>query len=258
MTRLPLRQSFAVVALAAAAWVQPAHASELTQAVACNTTRTITVNGAAMVTAMPDYATVSFGVNVNAKTSAEALSALKTSTLTIRGKLQEAGTASRDIATDEFNIVPFADQYASQRSDATEFRYATSGRLDVTVRDLKRMSEVIDIAFKAGANTMSSVQLQDSKLRAHRDEARVLAVKAAAEKAALLAAASGTAVGCVLKIDEIKTFEQGGWWNPGGSAQAQNVVQASGEDARYSLDETTVAPGSIRVRAEVQIMYGLQ
>lgn len=258
MTQSQSRRLFGLLALAAALWAQPVHAGATAQPVTCNTTRTITVNGAAIVTTMPDYATVSFGVNVNAKTSAEALNTLKSTTLTIRGRLQDAGIASRDIATDEFNIVPFADQYASQRSDTTEFRYATSGRMDVTVRDLKRLSEVIDIAFKAGANTMTSVQLQDSKLRAHRDEARVLAVKAAAEKAALLTAASGTAVACVLKIDEIKTYEQGWWWNPGSGAQAQNVVQASGDDARYSLDETTVAPGAIRVRAEVQLTYGLQ
>jgi uncharacterized protein len=226
---------------------------------ACNPARTITVTGSATVVALPDYAVLTFTFSERAKTAGAALSTLKNSTLLLRDAMQQAGVASRDINTDDFAFGPIEYGYRSQSrgsygttaepaQEQTEF--VVHSRVDVTVRNINRISELIDLGVASGANGLEGVQMLDSRLRAHRDEARLLAVKAAGEKAALMSGASGAKLGCVLTINETS---QGWWWNGNAANATQNVSQAAPEGGAGDA----LISGAINARADVSVVYAL-
>jgi hypothetical protein len=225
----------------------------------CNPARTITVTGSATVVALPDYAILTFTFSEHAKTSGAALSALKNSTLMLRDAMQRAGVASRDINTDDFTFAPVEYDYASrsrsQYPSTTEperqpVEFRVHSRVDVTVRNVARISELIDLGIASGANGFAGVQMLDSKLRAHRDEARLLAVKAASEKAALLTGASGAKLGCVLSMSETSL---GWWWNGNAANTTQNVSQSAPEGG---VGDAMIS-GAINARADVSMVYAV-
>jgi uncharacterized protein len=223
---------------------------------ACNDKRTISVSGAATVVAAPDYAILTFTINKRASTLAAALGALKGDSLKLRDALQRAGVSSLDINTEHFAIAPVYDtsqarDYSSENKAAEQRYYAVNGRVDVTVREIKRLSEFVDLGISNGAEGIDGMQMLDSKLRQHRDEARVLAVKAAKEKAALLASNAGTKIGCVLRIEESSRW----WWNGANDLRSQNTVQAAPEAG--AGDGQPALSGAINAQADVQMVFAL-
>lgn len=98
-----------------------------------------------------------------------------------------------------------------------------------------------------------------SELRRHRDEARVLAMRAAREKAELMSGALSAGLGSVTSIQE----GHSGWWSPYASwwgnrfagAMYQNVVQ----DRRQAASaEDTLVPGQLSVTANVTVTFELE
>jgi uncharacterized protein YggE len=119
--------------------------------------------------------------------------------------------------------------------------------------------------MQAGANQVVNVEFYTSELRKYRDQAREMAMKAAAEKAQALAHAAGAETSCVLNINENTSsyFNGGGWWYGGTSSQnmwTQNVMQnaapVGGETP--TLDDGPVSLGQISVKAEVGVTWGLK
>lgn len=236
-----------------------AQAKSHAQPDSCDAKRSIAISGSATVIAQPDLAIVTFTINKRANALAAALGALKGDSLRLRDALQRAGVASTDINTDHFSILPFdyepsqarASDYNGENKPAQERIYAVNSRIDVTVREIKRLSEFVDLGIASGAEGIAGLQMLDSKLRAHRDEARVLAAKAAREKATLLATASGAKLGCLIKIEEVSRW----WWNDSGNVRGQNTVQAAADPG---ADGQPAYAGAINAQAEVQLVYALE
>jgi len=87
----------------------------------------------------------------------------------------------KDIKTTNYSVNPQYD-YTSPQNKIVGYVVNTS--LIVTVRELDKINEVIDIATQNGANTVSGVQLivEDSKRKELENEARNLAIKEAKVK----------------------------------------------------------------------------
>ena len=69
--------------------------------------------------------------------------------------------------------------------------YKASNQLMVRVRDLKNLGKTLEAVVKAGGNTINGISFDIDKPKASRDEARVVAIKDAADKAELYAKAVG-------------------------------------------------------------------
>ena len=80
--------------------------------------------------------------------------------------------------------------------------YEVSTVIGVRLTDLSKFEGVYVGLLGSGANNISAVSFQTSKLREYKDRARTMAMKAAKEKADALAAAVGQTVGKAIKIDE--------------------------------------------------------
>jgi uncharacterized protein YggE len=175
--------------------------------------------------------------------------------------LKKMGIESKDIATDWYTIEPLYEDYDSLRIKG----YRIYNVVAITLRDIKKTNDVIVGATQAGANQVVNVEFYTSELRKYRDQARELAMKAAAEKAQALANAAGAKTSCVLSINENTSshFNGWGWWYGSSSNQnlwTQNVVQnaiPTGGEA-LSLDDGPVSLGQISVKAEVGVAFGLE
>ena len=101
--------------------------------------------------------------------------------------MRALGVEPKDIATDWYVIEPIYEDYDSLYIKG----YRINNMVAITLRDVSKTSQVIAAALDAGANQVVNVDLYTSELRKYRDQARDLAMKAAAEKAQALASAAG-------------------------------------------------------------------
>jgi len=124
--------------------------------------------------------------------------------------------------------------------------YVVRKTVVVTLRDLDGFEAFLGDTLEHAAAHAHGIEFRTTEPRAHRDEARSLAVRAALEEALAMATELGQTVTDPFSIRE----EYSGWWSPysswwGGrsSGVSQNVVQQVGESG-YTGDGA-VAPGQI-------------
>ncbi len=225
--------------------------------VECDSGRTIQVSGTAAVNVVPDRVLIQLGVQSNGTTTDSVQAANTSAIQRVTAALQASGVASRDIATDWYIIEPLYDDYDSLYIKG----YRINNIVAVTLRDISRTSSLIAAAIKAGANQVVNVEFYTSELRKYRDQARDLAMKAAAEKASALAGSAGAQAGCVLHISENSwSYYNGGWYGRNQSLWTQNSVQnASPSGSESALSEAgPVSLGQISIQAQVEVTYNLK
>jgi hypothetical protein len=226
----------------------------------CDSSRTVQVSGTAVVNVVPDRALIQLGVQSNG-TTPQHVEAINSSTIQrVTQALQALGIADKDIVTDWYVIDPVYDDHNSLIIEG----YRIHNVVAVTLRDIRKVNQVIVASLGAGANQVVNVEFYLSDLRKYRDQAREMAMKAAGEKAQALANAAGTQTGCVLNINENTWSYYNGWWygRDNSNLWAQNVVQnvapAGGEGEGALTEAGPVDLGQISVRAQVSASFGLK
>jgi uncharacterized protein len=198
MTPLPMR---AIAGLIAATFILGAAAMSTAEAQEKRADRWIVVAGHGSVEATPDTGHVSTGVVTEAATAREALTASNAAMRKVIDGLKAAGVAAKDIQTQQFQIQPRYKSYKERAAPQIE-AYIVRNRVQVTVRDLARLGEILDQAVTLGANEGSGISFSVSDAEKRKDEARKKAVENATHRARLLAEASGARLGPVLTISE--------------------------------------------------------
>jgi len=219
----------------------------------CDSSRTVQVSGTAVVNVIPDRVLIKLGVQSNAVTVSSVQAINSRAMEKVIQALRRQGIQDKDIATDWYIVEPVYDDYNS----INIIGYRINNLIAITLHDVKKVSTVIALALQSGANQVVSVEFYTTELRKYRDQAREMAMEAAAEKAAALTGAAGAQIGCVLNINEITwPYYYGGNQN----LWAQNVVQNAGPSGGggASADTEPVKPGQISVRAEVSVTFGLK
>lgn len=126
--------------------------------------------------------------------------------------------------------------------------YEVSKTVAIRLRDISRFDELLADVLKAGITRLSNLQFLDSQVRKHRDEARRMAIRAAQEKARLLAGEIGQSIGPAYSITEESV-------NYSRSNINQNTTATAGES---SDSESAIAPGSLSITAQVTVRFRLQ
>ncbi|APR81922.1 Periplasmic immunogenic protein [Minicystis rosea] len=129
--------------------------------------------------------------------------------------------------------------------------YAAHVGFEIILRDLDRVEQILVGVVAAGANEISSVDFQTTKLREHRTEARQQAVSAAREKAKVYCDAAGVMLGRVLHIEDVNPESLTGMRE----GHAQNKVSVADDEA---LTISALDPSSIVIAAAVLVVYALQ
>lgn len=220
---------------------------------------TLHTTGSAVIRVQPDRASIRFGVQSFANTPRTAQASTETIVKRVLQALRDQGIEGRDIATDYYSVRPEYDH--PMRGAPTLTGYWSENGLEVTLRDVTKLSGVLIAALDAGATSVDNLTFTTTRLRELRDEARSLAVKAALEKADALAGAAGITAETVTGIEETSSSYYSGYWNRGGNwvSQVQNVIQeAPASAALAEMEDGEFSLGQIVVQAQVNVSVRIQ
>jgi len=218
-------------------------------------TPAISVSGQAEVLVAPDMIDLRLGVETIATDLAGARAENRKRVTAIIEAMRAHGIEAKDIQTDWIGISPRYDHKVS-RTDPVD--HTVQNTLRGTLRDPRRFEEVLAAVIGAGATHVHGIDFRTTELRKHRDHARSEALKAAREKAELLAEELGVKRGRPLAVTENQWGGSwtwtGGWWGRSHSpAMMQNTIQnISGGDA-----EGGFAAGQIRISATVNASFAI-
>jgi uncharacterized protein YggE len=163
--------------------------------------RTITVTAVGSASAVPDRARVATGVVSEAGTAREALSTNSAAMEKLIAGLKQNGIEPQDIQTSGLNLNP---RYTNPRDGQPPVidGYQVSNTVEVHVRNLDQLGEVLDQLVTLGANQMNGITFEVSAAETLRDTARKDAIANARRRAELYATAAGAKVGKVIAIAE--------------------------------------------------------
>ena len=204
-------------------------------------TGTIVVSGTGRVAVQPDVADLRLGVTV-AKPTVEAARGEAAATMdAILRAVDGAGVARADVRTAMLSVQPRYDYRDGRAPVLTGYEIANV--VEVSVRDLSALGDVIDVTLTAGATSMDALSFRLADPRPAEREARRQAMAEARSRADVLAEAAGVTVQGVSDIVEGQPVRP-----PGPVAKAQRMALAA--DAG-----TPVEAGTLEVAVTVSVTY---
>lgn len=200
------------------------------------------VNGEGSVSIPPDVAIVNAGVQVSADSNTQVQEQLNASINKVSEAVKALGVKSEDIKTSNYNISPITH---TNGAGQTITGYSASSNLNIKVKDISKVNQVIDAATRSGANVLGGVSfVVDDPTRAE-NEAREKAVADAKEKAENAANIAGFRLGRIINYSE----------NFGGIMPYALDARVSNSAAKEIAPPTSVEPGSNEVRVTVTLSY---
>ena len=133
----------------------PASAQDATPA-AGSTTATVSVSGVGMVTVTPDTASVQLGVTVTEATLAAAQESASTQMEAVIAAVKAAGVEDKDIQTSTY-YVSVVQNYDENGNPSEVTSFQVQNQVNVVIRDIAKVGDVLDGAVAAGANTIYGV-----------------------------------------------------------------------------------------------------
>ena len=204
-------------------------------------TGTIVVSGTGRVAVQPDVADLRLGVIV-AKPTVEAARGEAAATMdAILRAVDGAGVARADVRTAMLSVQPRYDYRDGRAPVLTGYEIANV--VEVSVRDLSALGDVIDATLTAGATSMDALSFRLADPRPAEREARRQAMAEARSRADVLAEAAGVTVQGVSDIVEGAPVRP-----PGPVAKVERMALVA--DAR-----TPVEAGTLEVAVTVSVTY---
>lgn len=201
----------------------------------------IVVSGTGSVAVSPDIADLRLGVAVARPTVDGARAAAATTMDAILAAVTATGVARRDVRTALLSVQPRYDYRDGKPPILTG--YELSNVVEVTIRDLARLGDVVDGTLKAGATSMDGLSFRVADPAPAQREARRQAMAAARASADVLAEAAGLSIVGVSDI-----VEGAASMPPGPRFKAERMMSAA--DA-----STPVQAGSTEIAATVTVSY---
>ena len=215
----------------------------------------ITVSGQAEVRVPPDEIVFTLSVESVDKDMLIAKNKTDASIREILTIARRNSVKDEDVQTSYISVEPKYNvddlDYEARRGVKREFvGYQVSKTVVVRLREIPKFDALLSDVLKAGATRVRNVEFRDSQVRRHRDQARAMAIKAAQEKAKLLAGEIGQTIGPAYSITE-----SSGDYTP--RAMTQNVSSVAGSLSDRD-SESAIAPGLISITAQVTVSFRLQ
>jgi uncharacterized protein YggE len=205
--------------------------------------RTISVTGSGKAFIVPDMAMISVGVRTENRDAGEAVEDNNAQTQEVIAALRDMGVAEQDIQTTNFSIYP-QQQYDDQ-GQLTGTIYVVENTVQVTVRDLDQLGDLLGAAVDAGANSIYGIQFDVENKEEALSEARQNAVDDAAAQAQDLAQAAGVQLREIQSLSTVSSFQSPIFDGRGGAAEA-------------AVSTVPISPGQLTVNADVTVVYTLE
>ena len=202
--------------------------------------------GSGNVIGTPDRAQVTFSVqteNIDVKTAQMTNAVQMTKVI---DALVAAGLPKDALKTTGYNIYPVYEDYSKSPFEQKIKTYQVTNTLTVTLHDVNRTGEVIDVAVANGVNQASSIQfmLSDAQAQVLRTEALKKAVALARADADTVASELGVTIVGVKSADI-----------SGGYAPVLFENYQAGNAMTKSAAPTPIQPGDVTVTAQVSVTY---
>jgi hypothetical protein len=163
--------------------------------------------------------------------------------------LVAAGLPKDALKTTGYNIYPVYEDYSKSPYEQKIKTYQVTNTLTVTLHDVNRTGEVIDIAVVNGVNQASSIQFMLSDA-----QAQVLRTEALKEAVALARADADTVAGELgVTIVGVKSADISGGYAP---VLFENYQD--GNTMTKSAAPTPIQPGDVTVTAQVSVTYSFR
>lgn len=160
----------------------------------------ITIEGEGKVVAIPDIASIQVGYRSEKRTVALAQKDSSETMNEVINKLKnEFGIAAKDIQTQNYNIYP---NYDWQDGKQILRSYTVEQNLAVKIRDLDKISEILDTIGQAGLNQVGGLTFEVDDPQELKQTARELAIQHAKQKAESLAKVAGVHLGNIINFSE--------------------------------------------------------
>jgi uncharacterized protein YggE len=222
---------------------------------------TLSVSGNAKTTVEPDTASMSIGVQTEAKTAAEAQRSNAGKMTAVKSAILAAGINEADLETGYFYTDPvYTGQYVCPDDmlnctrdekvwEYTLTGYKTTHTLNVKTKALDKVGGVLDAAVDAGANKVDSISftLDEAKEKEIKQQLLVQAATDAKKQAETLATASGVKVAGVMSITQTSYYPPSPYYY----RMAEDAVGAA-------APSTEITPGNVDVSVSVSAVYEIQ
>lgn len=209
---------------------------------------TIAVSGMAEQEVAPDMAYIDVGINVRAADAETARTQEAQIASQIRRALLGLAITDNDLQNTSYYLY---QEYKVDRSGVrTADKYVLDSSIKVTVKDLDKLSQVIDNVVEAGATNISNITYALSTQNIIQRQLLATAVENARDKAAVVANAGSRTLGNMLSAD-INSFD-------GGTivAYGANKLRSTTNLAEDGV-ATKLSPGKIKLNARVQVVFSL-
>jgi uncharacterized protein YggE len=157
--------------------------------------------------------------------------------------VKAAGIADKDIQTSTY-YVSVVQNYDSNGNPSEVTSFQVQNQVNVVIRDITTVGDVLDGAVAAGANTIYGVNFYVDDSSAATSQARKLAVEDAHTRAQELAEAAGMTLGPVVSIAE--GYSSGPIYGKGGGVVAEAAAPS-----------TPIQAGSSTIEVDVTVIYQL-
>jgi len=161
--------------------------------------RTLNVNGIGQVYLTPDIAYINIGVNTQGPSASDSVTTNKEQSNAVIEAIKDAGVNAKDIHTTNFSI--WSNPQYDDLGQISGTTYVVDNTVNVTMRDLDKLGDLLDAAISAGANSIYSIQFDVADKTAATKEARASAVADAKVQAQELADAAGVSLDVIQTIN---------------------------------------------------------
>ena len=160
----------------------------------------------------------------------------------------------KDFRTEYLEITPQYKMEADYERRDQLLGYEASDTIEVVLRKFGRLDEFVSAAVEAGANTVESISFETTEIRKYQDDARKLAIKAAREKATLLASELGQ------KIGKARTITEGGREYSGRASRSLSRGNGGGGGMfiRGATEPSAIIAGEISVTSSISVVFDLE
>lgn len=206
------------------------------------TTPGVKVFGSAVVRVAPDTALIAVAVSRTEQKPEAAFAEAREGAQGVTVYLHKAGF--KDFGSLR---VTLSQEFRYTNGENKFVGYQAKIEFNVVLREMDKVDAALSGLIAAGANTLTSVTFQTTRLKELRADARRRAVAAAREKAELYCVAAGVAVGAVLAIEDVNPETLTGR-SEGHTYREAAPVDDAGEPG-------AIDPGAIAVGAAVNVIY---
>jgi uncharacterized protein YggE len=217
----------------------------------------ITVTGEAEIKVAPDNAVITLGIETLDSSMVDAKAENDRLVKSVTRAIKRLGVDESDIHTDYLNAEP---KYEHWRDLGSFLGHNVKRRIVVTLKDVSKFDDLISDVIEAGVSRVLDIRFNIDDLRKYRDQARAMAIKAAADKARDMTAEIGQTVGKAIDIREGRSarrswyrgWDWGRYYGSGKFNVSQNVASPESDK------DGPLAIGKISVTASVSVSFLLE